>query len=180
MIKGFVLQCRECRSEQMIGVERFEHFVEHPLLCPCGNIPPGQGQKLFWVAMKLDRLWRELPRHGILPAGPPEFIKTSREDPKMRCLPFRLKYSRDMKDLYPLWKEDITGYEPEAPAVFDYASGTFQLLHHTWQDNWKLCLELEQVAFWMTRLNWEMAELTTHKVLKADPYAVSAIHRKRR
>lgn len=179
MIRSFTFQCLGCSSKLVIGTEQFEHFSTYPVVCStCKEIFSTPSQKLFWIAENLKRLWFNLPKQGITIERAATQLERSIFPLKVKTIPFRLRHRPER--YYLRFDEDDTPYfEAGVTLIFDQEP-PFQVslrdYQHGPEPGWQA---LPEIAHWTRRLNQEIYEQKSTRIVEIGFYAPSAIHRKR-
>jgi|GEM_PF-2573470 len=175
MVKGFTFKCCECPHEISVKVERFEEFTVKPLLCGCGKVPPVPTQKLFWIALRLMDAWLGLLAFGVIPDGVPRF--SSHQPLQLVAVPFRLKQHPERYELQPEYQARPGDTPTPGVLCLDpYGGAPLDTLFLNNRQAWQ---GLTQLAHLSRRLNEEISESAAFRVQSVDPYAPSAIYRRR-
>lgn len=162
----------------MIGTENFKHYSAFPLVCICEEMFSTPSQKLFWISEKLQNIWFSLPKHGIKIETPATQLERSISTIKIKTIPFRLKH-RPEKYYLRFDEDDTPYYDAEVTLIFDQKPPLQVALReyqHGPEPGWQV---LPELAYWTRRLNQEIYEQRSAKIVEIGFYAPSAIHRKR-
>lgn len=178
MIRSFTFHCPACGSNLTIGTDQFAHYAVHPVACSCGEAVDVPTQKLFWLTIKLQKLWFDLPAKGVAIKKQPVQLKSSLFPLKVKEVPFRIKYRPES---YYLRFDEHDGPFLDAPVtlIFDEEPPAQIALREYRPEPVQAWEALTGLAYWIRRVNMEMYELGRGRIAEIGFYAPSAIQRKR-